>query len=90
MKQLKAIFHGYVQGVGFRFLVEKVSRQFYVTGYVRNLIDGTVEMVAEGDDHELQEFLNAIRHSPLGKNVLDLEAQWGDATSQWRNFTIKV
>jgi acylphosphatase len=89
MKQLQAIFHGYVQGVGFRFTAEKISRQFHVTGYVRNLMDGTVEVTAEGEEKELQDFLKAIRESTLGPNILEVQANWKEATAQWRNFTIK-
>jgi acylphosphatase len=90
MKRLQAIFHGYVQGVGFRFAVEKISRQFAVTGYVRNMTNGTVEVVAEGQERELQEFLQALRQSSLGPNILDVEVTWPEASGQWRNFTVKV
>ena len=90
MKQLKAIFHGYVQGVGFRFTAEKISRQFCVTGYVRNHMDGTVEVTAEGEERELQDFLQALRASSLGPNILEVDTAWREASGQWRNFTIKI
>lgn len=90
MKRLRAIFHGYVQGVGFRFTAEKISRQFCVTGYVRNLIDGTVEITAEGDEKELQAFLQAVRSSALGPNILDVTTDWTEGTGQFHNFTIKI
>ena len=88
---MKAIFHGYVQGVGFRFTAERISRQFAVTGYVRNLIDGTVELVAEGMEKELQDFLQAVRSSDMGPNILDLQTDWNQPfTGQFHNFTIKI
>ncbi len=91
MKRLHAIFHGYVQGVGFRYTAERISRKFSVTGYVRNQIDGTVELMAEGDEKELESFLQAIRFSPLGPNILEVQADWAQsATGQWHNFTIKI
>lgn len=90
MKQLRAIFHGYVQGIGFRYSTERISRQYGVTGYVRNLRDGTVEVTAEGEEKELQEFLQAIRDGPLGPHILEMETDWREATGQWRNFTIKI
>lgn len=91
MKRMKAIFHGYVQGVGFRFTADKISRKFMVTGYVRNLIDGTVELLAEGMEKELQEFLKAVRSSDLGPNILEVQVDWDQpATGQFHNFTIKI
>ena len=90
MKRLRVIFHGYVQGIGFRYTTERLSRQFCVTGYVRNLMDGTVEVEAEGEEKELQDFLQAIRQSPMGPQILEVDAKWGEATGQWHNFTVKV
>jgi len=57
----RVTFSGRVQGVGFRFTCQSVARGFEVTGYVRNLADGRVELVAEGGSSELDDFLTAIR-----------------------------
>lgn len=53
----RVLYRGRVQGVGFRKRTKAVSARFKVTGYVRNLGDGTVELIAEGDDREIDEFL---------------------------------
>ena len=53
-------YHGRVQGVGFRYSTRNISRQFCVHGFVRNLTDGTVELVAQGESQELEAFLTAI------------------------------
>lgn len=89
MKHLHVIFRGYVQGVGFRYTTERISRKFCVTGYVRNLMDGSVELAAEGEEKELQAFLQAIRTSDLGQNILELEPTWKEAVGAWHNFVIK-
>ena len=67
----RAYFSGRVQGVGFRFTCQSLARRFDVAGYVRNLPDGRVEVVAEGDPTELDEFLTATQGemSPYIRNV---------------------
>lgn len=59
--QRRAIFHGRVQGVGFRATTARIARRFPVTGYVRNLRDGTVELVADGQEAVVQRFLEEIQ-----------------------------
>ncbi len=54
-------FSGRVQGVGFRFTCHSLARAYEVAGYVRNLPDGDVELVAEGDPVELDNFVGAIK-----------------------------
>ena len=54
------VFHGRVQGVGFRFTTQKVSARFEVLGWVRNLSDGSVKVVAEGNSEQVEGFAAAI------------------------------
>ncbi len=61
MQRLEVVFRGRVQGVGFRFTVRDISKQFQVTGFVRNEEDGSVRLVAEGLREELQRFLHPFR-----------------------------
>ena len=89
MKQFKAIFHGRVQGVGFRYTAERLARHFPVTGTVQNTQHGTVEIVAEGDEKILQDFLQAIQESPLSSNISDMNVNWGKAEGKWKSFGIK-
>ena len=58
--RLHVYFSGHVQGVGFRYAVRTVSLEFDVTGWVKNLRDGRVEMLSEGERSELEAFLAAI------------------------------
>ena len=55
-----SLFGGRVQGVGFRYTVQDLARNYDVRGYVRNLPDGRVELVAEGDEAEIGRFLDRV------------------------------
>jgi acylphosphatase len=67
-----AIVRGCVQGVGYRFFAERAARELGVRGWVRNLPDGSVEAVAEGDDDALTRFLARLREGPRGSRVESL------------------
>lgn len=75
----QVIYRGRVQGVGFRATTHSIASGFDVVGYVRNLPNGNVELVAEGSAVELQNFLNAIREQLEG--YID-EAIVSDVTSE--------
>jgi acylphosphatase len=62
----QVIYHGRVQGVGFRMTARRIARRFPVTGSVRNLPDGTVELIAVGNPGPVQEFLAAVAHAMEG------------------------
>ena len=87
-KRLEAFFSGTVHGVGFRYTAERLARRFPVTGYVRNLADGRVEVVAEGGEAALKEFLGAIRGSSMKDYIRDLEVQWSEAQNCFNGFRI--
>jgi len=65
MISLQVFFEGHVQGVGFRWTVRHVAKGFDLTGWVRNLIDGRVEMQVNGEEAEVRAFLDAIGQSEL-------------------------
>ena len=56
----RIVFHGRVQGVGFRWTTRGVAANFAVTGFVRNQSDGTVELVVDGSNETIQQFVEAI------------------------------
>lgn len=88
MRRLTVYFSGTVQGVGFRFTAERLARRFQVTGFVRNVEDGRVEVVAEGEEKELAEFLTAIRESGMKDYIRDVEAHWSEAQGCFKGFRI--
>ncbi|MDP6892738.1 MAG: acylphosphatase [Verrucomicrobiota bacterium] len=81
-------YSGRVQGVGFRYIVKSLVPGYEVLGTVKNLSDGRVEMVAEGQQVELEEFLQAIRDSGLRSNIQDENIVWGEAEDKFRGFEI--
>ncbi|MBI2167619.1 MAG: acylphosphatase [Candidatus Omnitrophica bacterium] len=87
-KRFHVYFSGSVQGVGFRFTTVRLARRFPVTGFVRNLASGKVELVAEGEEKTLQEFLKAVREA-FRDCVRDVETEWGSATAGFEGFGIK-
>src|SRR5213080_3126547 len=65
MTSLQVFYEGHVQGVGFRWSVRDVAKGFDVTGWVRNLADGRVELQVTGEDDEVRAFLDGIRQGEL-------------------------
>ena len=82
------LYSGHVQGVGFRYTVKSVAAGFEVTGQVRNLPDGRVELVAEGPREELEAFRRAIRESGLEHFIRDENINWSEAAGEFRGFEI--
>lgn len=80
-------FAGTVQGVGFRYAVQRTAHNFAVTGWVRNCSDGRVEMQAEGARAELEAFVAAIEAAMRGY-ADGKEITWHPAEGAWRGFVI--
>jgi acylphosphatase len=86
--RLHALYSGHVQGVGFRYTVRSVATGFEVTGEIRNLPDGRVELIAEGPKQELEAFQKAIRASGLEHFIQDEQVAWTEAAGEFRGFEI--
>jgi len=87
--QLRAVVHGEVQGVGFRYWARRRARELGITGYVRNRWDGTVEVVAEGPEASLQHFLNQLKRGPRSAWVQRVTAEWGLYTGKFHSFEVR-
>ena len=85
---MRVLYTGHVQGVGFRYTVKSVVAGFDATGFVRNLSDGAVELVAEGSKDELEAFRKAIREAGLGHFIRHEDIAWQEAGNAFRGFEI--
>jgi len=81
-------FSGRVQGVGFRYAVQNLALQYNVAGYVRNLPDGRVELVMEGDDQEMEHFVDAVNNKMNGF-IKNLDMNVMPATGEFDHFYIR-
>jgi acylphosphatase len=85
---MHVIYQGRVQGVGFRYTVKTLTTGFEVTGTIRNLPNGQVELIAEGDHGELESFQKAVRESAVGRFIANETTSWEQAQGSLRGFTI--
>ena len=85
---MQIFYSGNVQGVGFRYTAKSVATGFEVAGSVRNLPDGRVELIAEGQKAELEAFRQAIRDAGLEHFIRDETVRWDDASNEFRGFEI--
>jgi len=81
------LFSGRVQGVGFRYATHRIAAEFAVAGTVRNLADGRVELVAEGDSDELGLFVGAIQEEMSGY-ISHVQVSESPATGEFNGFHI--
>lgn len=89
VKRAMVFYTGRVQGVGFRYTAREIACGYDVTGYVRNLPDGRVELVAEGTEEEVRAYAEALRTSQLGSHIRNTEVNWSEATEEFRGFEIR-
>jgi len=89
LERAHVFFEGRVQGVGFRYSCRSLAMGFSATGVVKNLPDGRVELIAEGERAELEEFLRAIDESELRAFIRKRSVEWKDARGEWKDFHIE-
>ncbi len=87
-KALRIRLTGRVQGVGFRWFVRRAAQEFGLTGQVRNLPDGRVEVEAAGDSERLDAFRERLRQGPPGARVTGLEEEELTVVPAWEGFVI--
>jgi acylphosphatase len=85
---MQVLYSGKVQGVGFRYSVKSAASGYDVTGTIRNLPDGRVELLAEGQKEELDAFRAGIRESGLEHFINDEDVSWDEAKNDFRGFEI--
>lgn len=87
-RRIHVHYSGRVQGVGFRFTAEAVAAGLGLTGWVRNLADGGVELVCEGKEQDLHKVLAKIDDT-FSSYIRQKSVNWQPATAEFTNFEIK-
>jgi acylphosphatase len=88
-QQLRAVVRGRVQGVGYRYFVQRAAVSLELIGYVRNLGDGTVEVLASGDKESLCQLVEKLWEGPPSSRVDGVAKEWAPGTSRSRSFQIR-
>jgi acylphosphatase len=83
----RVVYTGRVQGVGFRYRAVEIAREFPVTGWVKNLSTGQVELWAEGDEDSVKAFLAAIRVA-WGSFIRSQQTDWDPALGIYSSFDV--
>ncbi|HSZ83324.1 MAG TPA: acylphosphatase [Polyangia bacterium] len=89
MKRFRATVRGRVQGVGFRAAAASEARRLRLTGWIRNHLDGSVEVEAEGADAAAASFLAWLRRGPSYAHVTSVSPEWLPATGDGVSFEVR-
>ncbi|MBI4982020.1 MAG: acylphosphatase [Candidatus Omnitrophica bacterium] len=87
MKQVHVYYCGRVQGVGFRFTAEIIANELGIKGWVKNLPDGRVEVLAQAEEGKLKDFLARIKDS-FSSYISDVSLDWSLADNGFKGFSI--
>jgi acylphosphatase len=79
---------GRVQGVFFRSSVAELAESLHVTGWIRNLYDGRVESVIEGEKDDLERVVEFCRRGPPGAHVHNLDLKWEEWSGEFSDFRV--
>lgn len=88
-KRVCVYYTGRVQGVGFRYAVREVACGYEVAGFVQNILDGRVELLAEGEEEEVKAFLQGVRDGGLAGHIRQEQTNWMPATGEFNGFEIR-
>ncbi len=83
------VVSGMVQGVGFRYFAYSHATKLRLTGYVKNLYSGDVEIIAQGDRSLVEEFIREVKVGPRHADVKDVKVEYGPVDHRYREFQIQ-
>jgi acylphosphatase len=86
--RLHVIVEGRVQGVGFREFVLRNALSLDLSGWVRNVHNGNVEVLAEGNRHALENLQDFLRQGPSAATVTNLQLDWSEASGEFTTFIV--
>ena len=87
-RRIHVYYSGLVHGVGFRYTSERIAVSLGLKGWTKNLRDGRVEVVCEGKESALKEFLDKTEKS-FKEYVKGVDLEWSEATGEFRDFDIR-
>lgn len=87
--RLRAVVHGWVQGVGYRDFASREAMRLRLKGYVRNASDGSVEVEAEGRRSELEELLEVLRRGPRFAEVRTVDVAWDANRGEFDSWDLR-
>ncbi|MDH3624288.1 MAG: acylphosphatase [Myxococcales bacterium] len=87
-KRIHLVVRGRVQGVYFRATAQREARQHGLSGWVKNRSDGSVEIVAEGEEDDVKDFLAWSQKGPSTARVDDVNVRWRSYTGEYTDFRI--
>lgn len=89
LSSLQVTVYGRVQGVFFRAFVTRCARELNLTGYVRNLPDGSVEVRAEGERQQLEKLAGNLKVGPPAARVDEVVISWSTPTGNYSSFSVR-
>jgi acylphosphatase len=89
-RRIGAVVRGYVQGVGYRLFALREAQRLGLTGWTRNRPDGAVEVVAEGTEEALRQFIGRLERGPAEAEVAHVDVQWGAGEGAFAGFEIRA
>jgi acylphosphatase len=89
MKRCRVLVTGMVQGVFFRAFTQKIAQKLGLTGFVRNMPDGRVEAIVEGEEETLKAMLIVLKKGSPNSHVDKIDVEWEAATNEFERFEIR-
>ncbi len=87
-KRIRVIYSGTVQGIGFRFTAERVAVSLSLTGWVMNAPDGSVEVIAEGEEKDLVNFIDKVKRA-MNHYIRSTRVNWQEYRGEFDSFGIR-
>ncbi len=84
----RILVKGRVQGVGYRYYILRHAQELGLRGHVRNLTNGDVEIIAEGDRQMIERLIGYAERGPVFAHVQDIQVQWGIETGKYKRFEV--
>ena len=88
MKCIKAIVSGVVQGVNYRYFCYQNATEMNIKGYAKNLYNGDVEVIANGEDGLINDFINLLRVGPRASKVSSVQVEELDPCEEYSDFSV--